>query len=193
LAHISTDKPYYKPGEVVFIEVFVVDSITKVPKNTSSLATSKILDSFGKEVFTSPSRSLINGTIAFTDFRVPNNTNGGEYQVQVSFESYSSAIPISFRKIRIGTLISPNLFVTVDFDKNAYLPGETAEAKIKVRKPDGMRLPAGSSIAIEVSGGERQDNIVLSSQGEVTVRFGVPPEGELDVLTLSVQTYLGFS
>ena len=34
LAHITTDKPFYKANEVVFIEVFVVDSLNKTPKFT---------------------------------------------------------------------------------------------------------------------------------------------------------------
>ena len=32
LAHISTDKPFYKANEVVFIEVFLADSLNKTPK-----------------------------------------------------------------------------------------------------------------------------------------------------------------
>lgn len=31
LMHVHTDKPYYKPGENVFVEVFLVDSISKKP------------------------------------------------------------------------------------------------------------------------------------------------------------------
>ena len=32
LGHILTDKPFYKPKEVVFIEAWVVDSLNKTPK-----------------------------------------------------------------------------------------------------------------------------------------------------------------
>jgi hypothetical protein len=32
LAHISTDKPFYKANEIVFIEVFLADSLNKTPK-----------------------------------------------------------------------------------------------------------------------------------------------------------------
>lgn len=31
LAHVSTDKPFYKPNEVVFVEVFIIDALTKQP------------------------------------------------------------------------------------------------------------------------------------------------------------------
>lgn len=31
LIHISTDKPFYQPNDVVFIEAFLIDSISKKP------------------------------------------------------------------------------------------------------------------------------------------------------------------
>ena len=39
------------------------------------------------------------------------------------------------------------MFVTLDFDKNAYSLGDSVSGKVKVRKPDGEKLPAGTSIA----------------------------------------------
>ena len=55
LAHISTDKPYYMPGETVWVETYLIDSITKLPKFSSQniYATCVILDSFNTEVFRS--------------------------------------------------------------------------------------------------------------------------------------------
>jgi len=31
LTHVSSDKPFYWPGEVMFIEAFVIDAFTKYP------------------------------------------------------------------------------------------------------------------------------------------------------------------
>lgn len=89
-----------------------------------------------------------NGTIVFNDYRIPKDQTGGEYQVKVK----ATGIPASFRKIRIGSITQPLLFVTVDFDKNAYLPGASVSAKVKVRKPDGVQLPVGTTIAIDAIG-----------------------------------------
>jgi hypothetical protein len=36
LAHVSTDKPYYQPGETVFVEVHLIDAITKKPAQANS-------------------------------------------------------------------------------------------------------------------------------------------------------------
>ena len=82
----------------------------------------------------------------------------------------------------------------MDFDKNAYSPGDTVEAKIKVRKPDGTKLQPGSSLALEVSGMDvKQSNVLIGAQGEVTVSFKLPNTVDQEVVTLSVSTYLGFS
>ena len=60
LAHISTDKPFYMPGEIVWIEVYFMDSITKVPKYTTTDMYSDcvIYNSNDHEVFRSSSIRL---------------------------------------------------------------------------------------------------------------------------------------
>ena len=45
LAHISTDKPFYKANEVVFIEVFLADSLNKTPKFMPTAKKPPIVDS----------------------------------------------------------------------------------------------------------------------------------------------------
>ena len=47
----------------------------------------------------------------------------------------------------MGVYDTPEMFVTLDFDKNAYLPGDAVSGKVKVKAPDGRSLPPGSSIA----------------------------------------------
>lgn len=36
----------------------------------------------------------------------------------------------------------------MDFEEDSYSAGDKVLAKIKVRRPDGERLPVGSSVAI---------------------------------------------
>ena len=75
--------------------------------------------------------------------------SGGEYTIKVTTGGYNR-VPSSLRKFRIGSISQPNLFTTLDFDKNAYSIGDAVQGKIKVRKPDGEKLPAGTSIAFNV-------------------------------------------
>ena len=98
LIHISTDKPFYRPDETVFIEAFLIDSVSKKPlfarqdtiypqmlyESYSYLnvyATAKIFDSFDKEIASLPQQKLFNGTIVFNTWKVPSSQSGGEYKV----------------------------------------------------------------------------------------------------------------
>jgi hypothetical protein len=100
LAHITSDKPIYKPNDMAFFEVYTIDPTTKAPahltynrynyknktyslQDTKVVANMKILDSFDSEVFSSPSSSAQNGTIAFT-YKVPKDAKGGEYKIKVT-------------------------------------------------------------------------------------------------------------
>jgi uncharacterized protein YfaS (alpha-2-macroglobulin family) len=190
LIHINTDKPYYQPNEVVFIEAFFIDAISKKPifarqdtmypqlryepySYLDVYASAQILDSDDKVIANLEQVKLFNGTAVFNLWRVPANQKGGEYKVKV--ETYYQNTPPSFRKIRIGNLQQPNLFVTVDFDKNAYSPGDTVEGKVKVRKPDGTKVPPGSSLAFTIGGiPVSQSNLKLDQQGEAKIKFTLP-------------------
>ena len=99
---------------------------------------------------------------------------------------------MSLRKFRIGSISQPKLFVTLDFDKNAYVAGDAVTGKVKVRNPDGEKLPIGSSIGFDVET-TKQSNITLDSQGEATINFNVPANTSNKVLSVSVSSYLGYS
>ena len=118
LGHISSDKPFYKPNDVVFIETWIVDSMNKTPRlipdeeppsttgrrpNVQKIqARATILDAFEKAVFTSATRELKDGTIVFNDWKIPPTQKGGEYQIKVEF-LYPLNVPTAYRKIRIGS------------------------------------------------------------------------------------------
>ena len=135
---------------------------------------------------------LKDGTVVINDWRVPADQYGGEFKVKVSIISLN--VPDSFRKIRIGAIAPQEMFVTVSFDKNAYLPKDTVVAKIKVRRPDGGKLEAGSSIALTDGSTINLTNIKLNQQGEANVTFQVPASVVNEtVLSISVSTYQGYT
>ena len=58
LAHITTDKPFYWPGEVIFTQIFLVDVFSKYPKMSGHEAHFYVLDGSNKEIFKSETRKL---------------------------------------------------------------------------------------------------------------------------------------
>lgn len=164
---------------------------------TEAYADIKILDSFDNEVYSDYGVQSKDGTIVFT-YKIPRGTSGGNYQIKI--ESFNFAT--TFRKFRINTFVQPELFVTVDFDKNSYSPGDSVVAKVKVRKPDGESLPIGSSIAMNIQippsprskGFQIEQNLkTLNKQGEYILKFDIQKDVEMEVLTMSIKTYLGYT
>ena len=127
LAHIQTDKPVYKSNDVMFVEVYLVDPITKKPLlNQRINAILKIKDSFDEVIFTSQTVTSESGTLVFT-YKVPEEASGGIYKIEVSDSQryYSIGFTKSMRKFRVDPSLveKPELFVTADFDKENYFPG----------------------------------------------------------------------
>jgi len=85
------------------------------------------------------------GTIVFT-YKIPKGQPGGTYTIKVTSNDFADV----YRKFRINTYSQPDLFVTVDFDKKNYQAGDSISAKVKVRKPDGERLPIGSNVSLSM-------------------------------------------
>jgi uncharacterized protein YfaS (alpha-2-macroglobulin family) len=120
---------------------------------------------------------IVGGTVAFT-YKVPADAKGGEYKIKVDGGDF----PTSFRTFRINQFSQPELFVTVDFDKQNYSKGDKVTAKVKVRRPDGEALQPGSSIAYEVpmttlDGTDvkvSEKLLELNGQGERTIEFTIP-------------------
>ena len=86
------------------------------------------------------------GTLTY-NFMIPETQSGGEYYIKFK----SAKVPESYRKFRINKFLTPELFVTADFENTNYSPGDTVSAKVKARQPNGETLPAGSSISYSVS------------------------------------------
>lgn len=102
---------------------------------------------------------------------------------------------------RINQFSQPELFVTVDFEKQNYSPGDDVKAKVKVRRPDGEALATGSSIAYSVPIKDANDRVntiekkllPLNKQGELDIEFTIPNGSTSDVITLAVQAYIGYA
>jgi predicted metalloprotease len=93
-----------------------------------------------------------NGTIV-RSFKIREDQLGGEYMIKV--ESIDMRLPKSERKIRIRSYLDRAYFVTVDFDKETYTPGDKVRAKVKVRRADKQEIK--STIQVEYLAKFEQD------------------------------------
>eukprot|EP00347_Sterkiella_histriomuscorum_P000042 403377406 len=194
LAHIHTDKLIYKPNDVMFVEVFLFDAMTKQPvtqiegqslEETLYPAVFTIKDDKDNQVYQDSSNQGANGTLVYT-FKVPEEQPGGEYTLEIT----SYLFPTQQRKIRFRSYGERNLFNTVDFSKDTYSPGDQVLAKLKVRRSDSQKLSQDTVISysanFEYNSISKQD-LKLDVSGELIIEFNIPTNTRQDLLTLVVQ------
>jgi uncharacterized protein YfaS (alpha-2-macroglobulin family) len=96
-AHISTDKVIYRPGDTMFIEVYVVDGFTKAPLLYQNgvgtvYASMTILDPTDSSVYSTSGFST-NSTISFT-YVIPENQATGQFKVVIQGSNMADSIRI---------------------------------------------------------------------------------------------------
>ena len=96
-------------------------------------------------------------------YLVPDGIKGGEYRAVVE-DVVSALVPMSSRKFYINEFREPELKVTVDFNQDKYTPGEKVEAKIKVKKPDGSKVPVCTKIELYVAIPSEDEEIEVPDQ-----------------------------
>ena len=83
LHYLSTDKPYYRPGETVYLRDVVLDGISNCPLKESGLYTYEICveGPKGDEVFRQ--HAQLRSSSAGLAWRIPEDAAGGVYTVKV--------------------------------------------------------------------------------------------------------------
>ena len=110
-ANIKTDKVIYKPGDVMYIEVYMFDAFNKTPFTSenrdygyyaasyyypSLYASMNILDPNDISIY-STSTSALNSTLSFT-YEIPESSDeksiGGEYKIVISGSNMADAVRV---------------------------------------------------------------------------------------------------
>ncbi|CDW78538.1 a-macroglobulin complement component [Stylonychia lemnae] len=178
----------YKPNDVMFIEIHLVDAMTKqIMSDLNSqydlgdfqyVAQFKIMDDQDQEIYRYESNTGRNGTIVYT-YKIPSQQNGGEYTISIT----SHLFPDTKRKFRIRSYTSQEYFTTVDFSKESYTPSDQVLAKIKVKRADGTKLKPD----LIVNYLSQMSNVRLDERGETLIQFNIPSDTRQDLLSLVVE------
>ncbi len=187
--HIFTDKVVYRPNDVIFIEVLVLDAFNKTPialdpkdrYNYNYYLNLEMKDSAGSSIYSS-SNYVQNTTATFT-YKVPQDASGGEYTISAS--NYYSVTP-AVKLIRIRDYPRDAINIQVDLPVESYRPGDTVSGKIKLELPDGSAFESvptysftasfETSTAINGSSVKsvNKNNLQTSLQGEGLFSFVIP-------------------
>lgn len=159
-----------------------------------------ILDMRNNTVYSSEEVVGFNGTFVFT-YKIGADQRPGDYLIKITPTSYCPFISqedfVSYRRFKIEKITQMHQFVTVDFERQNYSPGEKVQAKIKIKTQGNEPIPDGSFIEFFVdfpdskimqqASGRR----TLDEFGESVLDFQIPSDTEMETLTVSLKTYQG--
>ena len=188
--HIFTDKVVYRPNDVIFVEVLVVNAFNKTPTvmsqkelyNYNYYLMMNIEDAAGSVIRTDYS-NVVNSTATFSH-KLPLDVVGGEYTIKV-VTSNGQVTPAT-KVIRVRDYPRDLINVKVDLPLEAYRPGDTVTGKVKAELPDGSPFEVAplfdisASFETELSDGSVVSDLVrlidqkLSLVGEAIFTIVIP-------------------
>src|SRR5439155_1331228 len=107
LAHLTTDKPLYRPGEVVYARAALLDAFSRVPADGSSWANFQVRSPRGDEVHRSEVTLDQDGRCTVT-FSLPGQVKDGEGTLALVVrdggvqETAAKTIPIVVNRVKLS-------------------------------------------------------------------------------------------
>lgn len=192
--YVQCDKPFYKPGEDIWFNAFVVNGTTLNPGSPSDVVYVNLVDPKGNVVI--KRELLINEGMARGDFKLDSSAAGGLYHLEAyTLWTKNFGEEASFRKeVMVQHIITPRLLLKLDFIRESYGPGDHVDATLSVR--DLADRPAADAVVaytIRITGG-RTINLETRTDGAGKAILGFSLPGDLksaDVLLNAVVSVYG--
>ena len=174
LAHLSIDKPAYRPGETVWLRALLLRRLSLAP--FEGYCNLRIVDPKGAPVHqvTPP----LEEGVAALFWSIPFGAAGGIYTLELrDAQNQFTAERLEFLVRRYQP---PRLAKKVTLDRETYSPGESGSAEIEVERVEGG-IPAGAAVrgALVLDGVEVWNEVgSLDERGVAVFRFQIPEEVE---------------
>jgi alpha-2-macroglobulin-like protein len=170
LAHLSIDKPAYRPGETVWLRALLLRRLSLQP--FQGFCNLRIVDPKGAPVHqvTPP----LEEGVAALSWMIPESAAGGMYALELrdgGDEFTAERLEFLVRRYQ-----PPRLAKKVTLDRETYAPGEEGSVEIEVLRVEGG-IPAGAMVrgALVIDGEEVwKETAVLDGDGVAIFRFRIP-------------------
>ncbi len=182
---LSTDRPIYHPGDTVNGRVVILDAVTFAPTAPRLPISLRMHDPHGKTGTSSLVWSA--DSIAAFSWTLPRQVAEGNYRITADTAAAAPATPAE-RGVLITTERTPALDLDLRLAREAWAPGETATATLRVRQHDGGAVPGATARASAHVDGQQIDlaALMLDATGEATVQVPLPATFTGGVLSVTI-------
>lgn len=187
--YLQCDKPFYAPGETIWLSVFIRDASTFKASAKSDIVYVELINPKGsveKQI-----TLICKNGIAQGDFQLNNEIPGGLYSLK-AYSSWQKNDPdpaFFVKEIQIQQAILPRLKMKLDFTKKAYGPGDKVNADLQIETNQNKPLSSYPiNFIVSIDGVQIQKNSLKSdNDGKAKLVFDLPSklsstDGLLNVL-----------
>lgn len=186
--YIQTDRPFYQPGDDIWFSLYLVDGTTSRASETSDLVYVDLINPKGALV--KQLHAVIKDGKASGDFKLGESASGGMYTIK-SYTSWMKNFGEEHffeKEIQVQTSMLPELLLKLDYEKEAYGPGDEVIAEIEVKALNGKPICNNKlDFQSQVEGKHHvKGKANTDSKGKALIKFSLPkklstPDGLLNV------------
>jgi hypothetical protein len=188
LAHLATDKPLYRPGDVLRARAVLLDVFSHRPLPPTDLrgvGLFVVKSARGQVLARLPSRAV--DGVAAAVWQVPASLAGGRYALDASFPMLGT--PEGTCDFDVRAYRVPKLRTDLQFLSRAYGPGDTVRATLSCTRAEGGVSAGARATAVAVLDGAQvlHRTLTLDARGRCEVVFDLPASIRDGVGTLAVR------
>jgi alpha-2-macroglobulin-like protein len=174
--YVQCDRPLYKPGDDIWMAVWITDGITNKASNISEILTVELVNPKGNIEETR--RLIATKGRATCDFTLDSLVSGGIYKIK-AYTNWMKNFgeENSFEKdIQVQQIALPKLKMKLEFEKKAYGAGDTVHAKLVLGSLENQPLSDyGFTYNVNLNGTIFQKGTSTTDKsGKSVITFSLP-------------------
>lgn len=172
LAHLTLDRPFYRPGEMLYARAVLLDLEGRAP---ISRAVAVELEVRARARAVIARRTAIaSGGVAPFAWAIPAGTSAGEHTIVVLFpKERAPPVEVSFA---IHAYRAPQIDAVLTFGRDAYGPGDEVTATLSIAQTVGAKVAGARASVIAIVDGDEvhRGDLAFDALASATLRFRLP-------------------
>ncbi|MGO4710855.1 MG2 domain-containing protein, partial [Chryseobacterium sp. 2TAF14] len=174
--YIQTSHVFYKPGEVMYFKIFVVQAENNLPANQSRTVNVELVDPSGAVV--KKNKYAIKNGHAEGAFSFTEDMKGGIYKIRAftAWMQNETGKNVFEKEITLQKIVSPRILMKLDFPKKGYGAGDEVLADFSMRSLSNLPIPFYEAFFTVTHQGEKiaEGSLITDKEGKYLLKFKLP-------------------
>jgi len=180
--YIQTNHVFYKPGEIMFYKIYVIQAENNLPADQSRIVNFELVDPSGAVV--KKDKFEIKKGHAEGSFYFGEEMKGGIYNIRAftAWMQNEAGKNVFEKEITLQKIVSPRILMKLDFPKKGYGAGDEVVADFSMRSLSNLPIPFYEAYFTVMHQGEKisEGSLITDKEGKYLLKFKLP-----EILTFS--------